>query len=247
MKVESYTYGDQAIRVVFGDKIHESISNEIRKFCYKLEQAHLPEVIEWVPSFTAVTIYFDPIKTDAQSIMQSAQEIMTSSNDISLPKASVCEIPVFYGGEYGPDLRKVAENNKLTEEDVINIHTSRAYLVYMIGFTPGFPYLGGMDESIACPRLDTPRKLVKAGSVGIAGSQTGMYSLDSPGGWNIIGRSPVELFHKKRTPPALLQQGNYVRFYPIDEKTYRDIREKSENGDYTPVWREKEDHDEAMH
>src|SRR5699024_4926794 len=130
------------------------------------------------------------------------------------------EIPVLYGGDYGPDLDLVAHRNQLSTEEVIRIHSERDYLVYMIGFAPGFPYVGGMDERIEAPRKENPRQSIPAGSVGIAGKQTGIYPFESPGGWQIIGRTPAQLFLPESNPPTLIQPGDRLRFVPIDEAEY---------------------------
>ena len=130
------------------------------------------------------------------------------------------EIPVLYGGEMGPDLEFVAQHAGKTPEEVVGIHTSADYLIYMLGFTPGFAYLGGMSGEIAAPRLETPRVKIPAGSVGIAGSQTGVYPIDSPGGWQLIGRTPVRMYDPEREPPILPQAGQYIRFYPIDRAEF---------------------------
>jgi len=138
--------------------------------------------------------------------------------------AKVVRIPVVYGGEYGPDLESLAKLHDMTPEQVIEIHSGKDYLIYMLGFTPGFPYLGGMDPKIATPRLKTPRTKIPAGSVGIAGEQTGFYPLDSPGGWQLIGRTPLALFDPEREAPFLLSAGEYVRFCPIPEDRFEEIR-----------------------
>jgi KipI family sensor histidine kinase inhibitor len=153
--------------------------------------------------------------------------------DVKLPPAEVIHIPTLYGGAYGVDLEDVANHNGLTPEQVINIHSGTDYLVYMLGFTPGFSYLGGMSEKIATPRLESPREEISAGSVGIAGKQTGIYPISSPGGWRLIGRTPVQLFNPDRNPAVLLKAGQYVRFEAIDEKEYKAICEQIEKGAYS--------------
>ena len=142
------------------------------------------------------------------------------------------EIPTLYGGEYGPDLDHVADHNGLTPEEVIQIHSSADYLVYMMGFTPGFPYLGGMSENIATPRLQTPRTAIPAGSVGIAEQQTGVYPIESPGGWQLIGRTPVQLFDPQRDPPVVVEAGDFIRFAPITETTYYVVQQQVQVGSY---------------
>ena len=151
---------------------------------------------------------------------------------------TVVEVPTVYGGEFGPDLSFVASHNHLSEDEVISIHSGTDYLVYMLGFIPGFTYLGGMDPRIATPRLSSPRTLIPAGSVGIAGEQTGTYPSDSPGGWQIIGRTPVTMYDMAKAQAALLNAGDYVRYVPIDESEFHRI--KALGADYIPVIREVE-------
>lgn len=154
-------------------------------------------------------------------------------NEIKLLPIEIIHIPTLYGGKYGIDLNYVAEYNGLTPQEVIEIHCGTNYLVYMLGFTPGFPYLGGMSERIATSRLESPREKILSGSVRIAGNQTGIYPIDSPGGWRIIGRTPIKLFDINRNPVVLLKAGQYIRFEPIEEDEYRDICQKIEKNEYT--------------
>ncbi len=140
------------------------------------------------------------------------------------------EIPVCYGGSFGPDLSFVAEHGKITEEEVIRIHSSRDYRIYMLGFLPGFPYLGGMDERIFTPRLNSPRTRIPAGSVGIGGEQTGIYPMDSPGGWQLIGRTPYRLFKPEQVRKPLYEAGDSIRFVPINQEEYKEIKRKQEMG-----------------
>ena len=141
-----------------------------------------------------------------------------------VPNPSTLEIPVVYGGEYGPDLEYVAEHNGISTEEVVEIHHSSSYLIYMLGFVPGFPYLGGMSEKIATPRLKSPRVAIPAGSIGIAGAQTGIYPLESPGGWQLIGRTPLKLFDPGKEDPFLPKPGHYLKFFPIEEKDFEKFR-----------------------
>ncbi len=147
-------------------------------------------------------------------------------------KRKIVYIPVCYDEEYAVDINRVSKHNNLDIKEVINKHTSKEYLVYMIGFTPGFPYLGGMDESISTPRLDVPRTKISKGSVGIGGEQTGIYPLDTPGGWNIIGKTPVSLFDAKREIPSLLEMGNYIKFEEITKEEYIEIEKEVLNNTY---------------
>lgn len=210
-----YPLGDKAITVQFENSISLEVHSKVLAFTRLLDELKVKGISEWVPAFSSVTIYYDPLiisYSEMISILESNREKISSP---SSNKKNIVEIPVCYGGEFGPDLEEVAKHSKLSPEEVIQIHSSNDYLVYMIGFAPGFPYLGGMDERIATPRRITPRKKVIAGSVGIAGPQTGIYSLTSPGGWQIIGRSSLCLFDLKKEKPSLLQMGDFVRFKPV--------------------------------
>ncbi|SDI36768.1 5-oxoprolinase subunit PxpB [Alteribacillus bidgolensis] len=233
--------GDSGLRVVFGTSISKKINQRIRAFSMLLEGNKINGISEWVPSYTAVTIHFDPALLTFDTLKKQVMQLCNDAKQIDIPPANVYEIPVCYGGEFGPDLVKVASHNQLEINEVIDLHTARDYLIYLLGFTPGFPYLGGMDETLSTPRLTTPRSLVKAGSVGIAGDQTGVYSLDSPGGWNIIGRSPVKLFDVTKESPVLLEAGHYIRFFSITDTMYEKIERQIKEGTYEVKMVKEED------
>ena len=150
--------------------------------------------------------------------------------DTKVKTKKIYEIPVCYGGEYGPDLEFVAKNADISVEEVIKIHSSKDYLIYMLGFLPGFSYLGGLDEKIHTPRLANPRIKIPAGSVGIGGAQTGIYPLESPGGWQLIGKTPVKTYNPDRKVPILFEAGDYIRFVPISQEEFEKI-EKEVNED----------------
>ncbi len=187
-------------------------------------------VIEIIPTYRSILILYDPMETHPEKLRE---EILNRENQIDTeetPSPETTEIPVAYGGDFGPDLEFVAQHNGLTPEEVIEIHTSGTYLIYMLGFTPGFPFLGGLSERIFTPRREKPRQLVPAGSVGIAVNQTGIYPIDSPGGWQIIGKTPTKLYDPTGSPPILLKSGNYLRFKSISRVEFQEIAEKYEGG-----------------
>ena len=168
--------------------------------------------------------------------MKRIEEILlTMEASTARVEAKVVYIPVCYGGEFGPDLDFVAEHNGLSVDEVVQIHTSTPYLIYMLGFTPGFPYLGGMSERLATPRLEKPRTKIPAGSVGIAGSQTGFYPIESPGGWRLIGSTPIKAFNFVIENPFLFDAGNYLHFVSVSSAEYYTIKQDVENGNYHPV------------
>ena len=213
--------GDTSLSVEFGSEISEAINRRIRAFGLALEAAAIPGVTELVPTYRSMMIHYNPEVIGYAALTARLTAVLGGLDQIALPPSQVLEIPVLYGGEAGPDLAFVAEHAGLTPEEVIARHTKPEYLIYMLGFTPGFPYLGGMDTRIAAPRLSSPRVRIPAGSVGIAGEQTGVYPIASPGGWQIIGRTPLKLFDPGRKQPFLLSAGQKVRFVPIDQAEYR--------------------------
>lgn len=217
--------GDRAIVVQLGDRIDDDTFHRVQALSRRLQQAAISGVVEHVPAYTTVTIYYDPLQTTYQEVGASLEELLATLNASSTTASRTVEIPVCYGGEWGCDLEFVAEHNGLSTSDVIAIHSGVDYRLHMLGFAPGFPYLGGMSERIAAPRRSSPRPRIPAGSVGIAGSQTGIYSLETPGGWQLIGRTPLQLFRPDESPPTLLAAGDLVRFRPISAQEFTRLQE----------------------
>jgi len=232
--VQIEPFGDSGLRVQFGKEISKATNEKIRCFCLLLKEKNIPGLIEWIPAYTAVSLIYDPYFIFYDDLKDRVMEIVSDMKEVDLPPAKIFEIPVFYGGVHGPDLSEVAEENKLDEQKVIDLHTKEDYLIYMMGFIPGFTYLGGMSGKIAMPRKENPRTEIPAGSVGIAGKQTGIYPVKSPGGWQIIGKTPVKLYDETKESPILLEAGNYIRFVQITEKEFLEIEKKVEAGTYTP-------------
>lgn len=238
---ELHPMGDDCILVQLGEGIDKDIHHRVQNLAKYLDEHPFPGFIEKVTSYQSVAIYFNPIiirqhfpgsqnKSILQILDQLISEYITASENIELPPARTIEIPVLYGGEYGPDLGLVAEHNQLSEEEVIQIHNESQCLVYMIGFSPGFPYMGGLDERIHTPRRQSPRVKLPGRSVGIAGGQTGLYPQSSPGGWQIIGRTPLKMFNIDNPEnPSVLQAGDNVRFVPITEAEYASLLEEEED------------------
>ena len=239
MKPTISPVGDRAISIDFGQVIDPTINRHIRQTIERIKELQLEGIIELVPTYCALLVEYDAMLYSYSEICNiiepTLEEGMTNTTN---ELVTVVEVPTVYGGEFGPDLSFVASHNHLSEAEVISIHSGTDYLVYMLGFIPGFTYLGGMDPRIATPRLSSPRTLIPAGSVGIAGEQTGTYPSDSPGGWQIIGRTPVTMYDMSKAQAALLNAGDYVRYVPIDESEFHRI--KALGTDYVPVIHEVE-------
>ena len=212
--------GDRGILVEYGDGIAPEINHKVRSMAKALKQSHLFGAIEVIPTYRSLLIVYDPSETDPVTIEGVLQDVETRLSEIEISPPKTVEIPVCYGGEFGPDIQHVAREHNLTEADVVRIHTEADYLIYMIGFTPGFPFLGGLPEILHTPRLSTPRTHVPEGSVGIANAQTGIYPIASPGGWQLIGRTPLKLFAPLRENPFLYQTGDIIRFRSISNDEY---------------------------
>jgi KipI family sensor histidine kinase inhibitor len=226
------TAGDRALVVEFGNKISEDINSRVRSMMIAVERENIEGIIEITPTYRSLMIHYNPMKISYSKLLTDLKILEKKLKDIDIPLPEIIEIPVLYNGENGPDIINVAEYNNITTQEVIDIHSSREYLIYMLGFTPGFPYLGGMDERISTPRLGTPRTKINSGSIGIAGSQTGIYPIDSPGGWQIIGKTPLNLYDAFRDPPILLDPGNYIKFVPVNLSEYNSIEEAVKNNNY---------------
>ena len=178
-------------------------------------------------------MYYDPLAVTSGEVRDGIERLLESTEITDAGARHVVHIPTLYGGDMGPDIAFVAQHNGIDEREVVHIHSGADYLVYMMGFSPGFAYLGGLDERLATPRLQSPRTEIPAGAVGIAETQTGVYPMASPGGWQLIGRTPLKLFDPARDRPVLLSAGDYVRFMPIDSRQeYDDILSQVESGEY---------------
>jgi len=208
----------------FGDTISEELMHTISTFNQLILQKPFTGLITTVAAYTNLTVFFDPVKviqtdlhgkTALQKVTNHIKRLKQTDASNTKTGTNTVTIPVCYGGNFGPDLEHVAAINHLTEDEVIRIHTSANYLVHMVGFVPGFAYLGGMPSNIAAPRKATPRAAINAGAVGIAGLQTGIYPLQTPGGWQIIGQTPLTMFDVNRPSPSLLKAGDQVVFKSI--------------------------------
>jgi len=225
--------GDRAIVIELGDEISIECNRRVHSLYKAISRAELPGVVDIIPTYRSLLVEYDASQASFGDISNGLTNIGTGPFDASEEDAKVIHLPVLYGGAYGPDLEFVARNAGISVDEVVDLHSGTEYPVYMMGFTPGFPYLGGMSERIATPRLSTPRGVIPAGSVGIAEAQTGVYPIESPGGWQLIGRTPLCLFDVTRTPPSLIDAGNSVRFVPLaNDDEYQDIHEQVAVGSY---------------
>ena len=211
--------GDSTLVVEFEQAIDPGVSGRALGVGDRVRRELHPGVRDVVEGYCSVTVAFDPLRTDVSrlsaALVDAAEHAPRFKND-----AREITLPVCYGGRFGPDLEEVAEFAGCTQADVVTLHSASTYRVYMLGFLPGFAYMGSVTEQIASPRRQTPRVRVPAGSVGIAGRQTCVYPLEAPGGWQVIGRCPVKIFRPERTDPFLLHAGDVVRFLPVDESEY---------------------------
>jgi len=207
--------GDRSLLVELGDDISPAVNQCVQELFTALDMQPIDGVRELVPSYRSLLVIYEPLKISPDDLKRAIGDTYDHLNQTELPEPRTIDIPIVYGGEQGPDLAYVAQHHHITPQEVIDYHTRPTYRVYMIGFTPGYPYLGEVPDAIATPRRTTPRILVPKGSVGIAQKQTGIYSVDSPGGWQIIGWTPVNLFDPQAQPPSLLMMGDRVRFQAI--------------------------------
>nr|WP_315673522.1 5-oxoprolinase subunit PxpB [Clostridium sp. 19966] len=227
--VNIFQISETSALVEFGNEIHKDTNKQIRLFCESVDKNPFHGLIEYIPYFSSVSLIYDPIKIGKdpfKTVRLKLEEILSKMDLSEEYEEHIVKIPVCYGKELGPDIEHVAKTNNLTVEEVIQIHCSGDYLVYMIGFAPGFPYLGGLSKKIHTPRRSSPRTAIPEGSVGIAGTQTGIYPIETPGGWQIIGRTPLKLFDLNSQEKTLLKCGDIAKFYPISYQEYVDLKEK---------------------
>jgi len=212
VKPEIIPLGDSALLVQLGDEIDINVNRRVHTLATLLNSSAIEGMIETVPAYFTLAIHYNPLILTYDEIHQWVRGKLERMEDVNTRTPRRFEVPVRYGGEYGVDLQFVADFHHLRVEDVIRIHSERIYTIYMMGFTPGFPYMGKVDNAINTPRLETPRTRVPAGTVGIAGSQTGIYPIDSPGGWRLLGRTSLQLFDPAADSPFLFSPGDEIRF-----------------------------------
>lgn len=211
---------DQSLLIYFGRQISLDAHERVRKLLWLLELEPIAGVRNLHPAYCSVLVKFDPLQRRQETLEEILKQYLARLDDVVLPEPHQVEIPVCYGGEHGPDLHAVCAMQSMTAAQVIELHSSTTYLVYFLGFVPGFAYLGELPEALVTPRLATPRRKVPPGSVGIAGHQTGVYPCATPGGWRLLGRTPVSMFRSERHALSLLSIGDRVRFTPISPERF---------------------------
>jgi len=212
--------GDCGLLVEYGDGIDPDVNNKVRSMAIVMEKESLKGVLETIPTYRSLLIIYDPVIINPEKLKKEISALEERLSQVKIPPPDTVEIPVCYDGEFGPDIQFVAEYNSITVDDVVRIHSGADYRIYMIGFTPGFPFLGGLPKLLHTPRLETPRSFVPERSVGIANNQTGIYPLASPGGWQLIGRTPLKLFAPGRSNPFIYKVGDMIKFKPISAEDY---------------------------
>ena len=211
---------DQAVLVYLGEEIGLASHERVRKLLRLLQEEPIPWVRNLQPAYCSLLVEFDSCQVDHREAEAMLRRYEQRTEKMALPEPRIVEIPVCYDGAFGPDLDELSATHKLSPSRVIELHTSRTYRAYFLGFAPGFAYLGDVAPELATPRLATPRKKVAAGSVGIVGAQTAVYPFATPGGWRLIGRTPLEMFRKDREPMALISMGDEVRFRAITREEF---------------------------
>ncbi len=224
--------GDSAITVEFGDEIDPQTNARAVAFAKTVVDQGWPGIFDVVPTYRSVTIYYDALYWKSAVLADRLNTLPRPVLSETELQGTLHEIPVLYGSEWGPDLEDVAAFARLPPAQAVTLHASIRYRVYMLGFSPGFPYLGSVPERLAMPRLATPRVKVPEGSVGIADRQTGIYPTTTPGGWRLIGRTPIRLYHKTRESPFLLKPGDLVQFKPIDRAEFDRLNHEASRDDH---------------
>ena len=214
---------DRSLLVYVGDAITMESHRRVRALLYLIEREPIPGVRNLHPAYCSLLITFDPLSMDHTTLEAALRPYVARVDDVRFPPSRQVDIPVCYGGEFGPDLEELASLRGVTATHAIELHASADYTVYFIGFVPGFAYLGGLPDALATPRLSTPRRVVVPGSVAIGSNQTGVYPVASPGGWRVIGRTPATMFSPDRDPMSLLAIGDRVRFVPISNDRFEEL------------------------
>ncbi len=231
MHVRFLVAGDTALAVEFGDRIDRELSERVLRLSAAVRASNTPGIVETVPTYRSLMVHYDPLATDSARIVAAVENLLDAAPEAA-KETKLWRIPASYAAAHAPDLEAVAERTGLTPAEVVRLHAGACFHVYMIGFVPGFPYLGDLPASLVLPRREDPRVKVPAGSIAIAGNMTAVYPIESPGGWHLIGATPVRLFDMRSPRPSLLRPGDQVRFEPVDAREFDAIRAAVEAGAY---------------
>ena len=226
------TVGDSALLIQFKQQILPEVNEKVTGLLQQIREEKMEGIVDMIPAFCSLLIQYDSRIIRYETLKEKIERLISTKREVKKGKRKIIEIPVCYGGVFGPDIETVGRHAGITQEEVVKRHTSRDYLIYMLGFLPGFCYLGGLDERLATPRLANPRIKIPAGSVGIGGLQTGIYPVASPGGWQLIGRTPVKTYDTGREHPILFEAGDYIRFVPVSQKAYAAIQKEVDRNEY---------------
>ncbi|MCD7743961.1 MAG: 5-oxoprolinase subunit PxpB [Lachnospiraceae bacterium] len=233
-KVRILPAGDQALVAEFGDQIDLAMNDSVQALTERVRESGLAGITELVPTFRSLLIYYQPSVIGYDALKEKIQLLAECPDTAISAQRRILKIPCCYGSHFGPDLADLERYTGIDRDEIIRIHSGTDYRVYMLGFLPGFAYLGGLDERIAMPRLSTPRLKIPKGAVGIGGNQTGVYPLESPGGWRLIGSTPLDFYNPDRKEPVLCRAGDRIRFIPITSADYYDIKRMVTQGSYHP-------------
>jgi KipI family sensor histidine kinase inhibitor len=228
---------DSAVIVEFGDRIDRAVSDQVLGLAARMRASEIVGVIEVVPTFRSLMVHYDPLRTSAKQLISAIERVLTSKTALDR-KRRLWRVPVCYERDFAPDLDDVARATKLTPDEVVALHTATRYHVYMIGFVPGYPYMGDLAERLVLPRRADPRVRVPPGSVSIATTMTAIYPVESPGGWHLIGTTPIRIFDPHAAQPALFAPGDAVEFEAIGAEAFARIRAATERQEHQPVSRE---------
>jgi KipI family sensor histidine kinase inhibitor len=221
--MDIYPAGDCALCVEFGQEISPAINNKVQALARSLRKKPLAGVTDLVPASGSILVCFDPLRISSRRLTGELRRRIKKCRDVDFNGGDTIRIPVCYEAAFAPDMENVSAHTGLAASEIIARHTKPVYRIYMLGFLPGFPYLGGLDSALETPRLTTPRTKIPAGAVGIGGAQTGIYPLESPGGWQLIGRTPVQVYDPRRKDPFLYRAGDNIVFYPVSAAEYETI------------------------
>ncbi|MDR2267784.1 MAG: 5-oxoprolinase subunit PxpB [Christensenellaceae bacterium] len=224
--------GDTALVIEFGNAINETLNARVRNVYNALKAMKIDGVYDVIPTFRSILINYLPDVITFDKLRKRLNKVLNTASSVAIEKKRVIVVPVAYGGVYGEDIKDVCAHTGLDESEVIKLHSSTTYLIYMLGFLPGFAYLGGLDKRLVTPRLKNPRTKIEAGAVGIGGEQTGVYPLASPGGWRLIGRTPLKPYDPHRESPFLYKAGDYIKFRPVTIAEYELISNAVASGSY---------------